>query len=676
MSDEAGPEQPAAERDQEDQQYRVDVTRARGVLVGDGSTQHNYFQFFAGTWTDGVAALVAASGQVDSPYGGLRRSGAGILACSCVSGVSGVGKTSLLRAGVLTELRRAGLHSEPEAAQWPCVVLVPGGSPLNELALAIAPATGADAAAVRQSLAANPADFALTARQAAQSDVSATSTADKRRVLLVVDQCETVFTQCDREEERAAFFTALCAAGSAGAAVVVIVIRADLEARLADYPGLADAVQGRYLLGGMTERQLRLAITEPAEAVNSAVDDDLVAELLREVRAHGDRPGGGSRLVGAGVLPLLSHALDQAWRGRPPPAGAGNAPLALADYERTGGIDRAVADSAQAAYALLTVAQQTAAQQVFTRLVATTTDGIDTAVRATRAGLLAGRAGSAAADVEAVLTAFAAKRLLTLAADSVEISHEVLLSAWPPAPRRLAGRHPRRPRRPGPAAGHRRRMARVRPRPVLPLQRQPARRRVGVGRPDRGRRTADVAEPGGTRIPRRQQARGRTGRAHSPGSGRRHGRAGGGPGRRARCRDHVRQRLPARARSGSAGRVNRQEERDVARAELGEQTSGRAARAKACRCRTLDPRDRSEGQRAGLGPVPKVAGGAVRAAEHCGRSADRGVPGPHRLRTCVGRPNRSPQPGRQDPRRHERGGGCLPRRTYGTSSPLRGPSEQ
>ena len=33
--------------------------------------------------------------------------------------------------------------------------------------------------------------------------------------------------------------------------------------------------------------------------------------------------------------------------------------------------------------------------------------------------------------MEAVLEAFAAERLLTLAADTVEISHEVLLTAWP-----------------------------------------------------------------------------------------------------------------------------------------------------------------------------------------------------------------------------------------------------
>lgn len=39
---------------------------------------------------------------------------------------------------------------------------------------------------MRQSLTANPADFALTARQAAQSDTSAIPAADNRRVLLVV----------------------------------------------------------------------------------------------------------------------------------------------------------------------------------------------------------------------------------------------------------------------------------------------------------------------------------------------------------------------------------------------------------------------------------------------------------------------------------------------------------
>jgi WD40 repeat protein len=124
------------------------------------------------------------------------------------------------------------------------------------------------------------------------------------------------------------------------------------------------------------------------------------------------------------VLPLLSHALDQSWRSRT------GETVTLADYERAGGID-AVASSAQRAYEHLTPGQQAAARQVFTRLTATSAEGVDTADRATRAELTEGKSQAQAQDVEAVLEAFAAERLLTLAAGTVELSHEALLTAWP-----------------------------------------------------------------------------------------------------------------------------------------------------------------------------------------------------------------------------------------------------
>ncbi len=190
-------------------------------------------------------------------------------------------------------------------------------------------------------------------------------------------------------------------------------------ARCADYPQLAGPVQDRYLVTAMTERQLRMAITEPAKKAGSKVDDDLTGLLLAEVRTG--QPG----TLGAGVLPLLSHALDQAWQFR-----TGQA-VTLADYERTGGIEGAVAASAQRAYDGLTPAQQAAARQVFLRLTATSSDGVDTADRVTRLELTAGKSPAEAQDVEQVLEDFAAVRLLTLAADTVEISHEALLTAWP-----------------------------------------------------------------------------------------------------------------------------------------------------------------------------------------------------------------------------------------------------
>ena len=443
--------------------YRVDTRGSEGVLVGDQGTQINYF--YRGTWTDGVAPvpLVSVAGTITSPYRGLspfgerdaglffgresaatevlelmsrRLDGPGLVV---VSGVSGAGKSSLLRAGVLPRFRGAGLGSAPEAALWPCLVFTPERAPLQELAARVAPLAGADAAAVWQQLAAAPTGFALTSRAVALTHPDGpapdTGTHDgpgQRRLLIVVDQCEQLFTRCQTEQERQAFVTALHAAATTGygdqqfpPALVVLVVRADFEARLADYLLLTEAVKDRYLLTAMTELQLRMAITRPAQTADSSVDGDLIQVLLEEVRTRATSAPGGATAAGAGVLPLLSHALDQAWRGRT------GQMLTLADYERSGGIEGAVRGSAERAYDRLTPAQQAAARQVFIRLTATSSDGTDTAARASRSDLVAGKDDIQARDVETVLETFAAERLLTLATGTVEISHEALLTAWP-----------------------------------------------------------------------------------------------------------------------------------------------------------------------------------------------------------------------------------------------------
>ena len=248
------------------------------------------------------------------------------LAGLVVSGVSGAGKSSLLQAGMLPAIRGTGLASVAGSARWPCLVFTPTRAPLDKMALRVALLAGADAAAVRRGLDADPDGFALTARQAALAsppgpgpdpDDPAADRHQPPRLLLAVDQFEQLFTQCADEEQRRTFITALSASADTGhgpdhtpAALAVLGVRADFEARCADYPQLADAIQNRYLVTSMTERQPRMAITQPARTAGSRVDDDLVQVLLANVRTR--QPG----IVGAGVLPLLSHALDQAWRSR------------------------------------------------------------------------------------------------------------------------------------------------------------------------------------------------------------------------------------------------------------------------------------------------------------------------------------------------------------------------
>ena len=140
----------------------ADVLAARTALPGD-----------AGPAADGQARLERLLGvAIESPYRGLKafeeqdaalffgREAAttallermsrltkdrGLLV---VSGVSGAGKSSLLQAGVLPHVQRAGLAGAPGAASWPCLVLTPTRAPLDELALLVALLAGADAAAV------------------------------------------------------------------------------------------------------------------------------------------------------------------------------------------------------------------------------------------------------------------------------------------------------------------------------------------------------------------------------------------------------------------------------------------------------------------------------------------------------------------------------------------------
>ena len=188
--------------------------------------------------------------------------GAGLLV---VSGVSGAGKSSLLRAGVLPRLRAAGLAAAPGAAPWPCLVFTPARAPLDELALRVAALAGADAAAVRRGLeAARPGSRSPPGRppwrgpRASGDPVARQPAAQpprQQRLLLVVDQFEELFTQCADEGQRRAFITALHAAASAGHGPArrrrrwsCLGVRADFEARCADYPQLAGAVQDRYLV--------------------------------------------------------------------------------------------------------------------------------------------------------------------------------------------------------------------------------------------------------------------------------------------------------------------------------------------------------------------------------------------------------------------------------------------
>ena len=299
-----------------------------------------------------------------------RTVGAGLLA---VVGASGSGKSSVIAAGLLPSLR-AGLL--PGSERWRSVVMRPGEHPL-----------------------------------AALDSLSTSGLDGDRRLVLVIDQFEELFTTCQDEEERGRFVERVVAtARDAGRAVVVLVLRADFSGECATFPELAELLAANLVLvGPLSSDELRRAVELPARRAGIRVESSLAEALVAEI---GDEPGG---------LPLLSTALVELWMAR------SDGWLKLETHESLGGVRGAVARLADSSYDNLNDEERSAARRLFMRLVSTGEEGALVRRTVPLSELDLGRDLVLASVVERLTD----DRLLTAHDSAVEVAHEALLREWP-----------------------------------------------------------------------------------------------------------------------------------------------------------------------------------------------------------------------------------------------------
>ncbi|HEX4703452.1 MAG TPA: hypothetical protein VH352_15095 [Pseudonocardiaceae bacterium] len=337
-----------------------------------------------------------------------------------VVGVSGAGKSSLLRAGLVPALLRGDIPVEG-SADWLYAQVRPGGRPLVELVTRMAVLAGRPAGAALAEVSAHPERFAVLVRQAAR--IHATKLGQRGvagPVLLVVDQFEEIFTECRDDVERACFLKALLAAArrvgdhrTAPAALVVLGLRADFFPACAGEPDLATILQdNQFLVGPMSPPELRCVVTGPAAAVGLTLDPGLVDLIVDDLGPSGYEPG---------ALPLLAYALAATWAGRR------GRTMTLASYRVSGGVRGAIATAAEAMYTAMSGPERQITRTLLLRLVAVGDNVDDTRRRVPRATLTSGDARA-----DAMLQRLLLTRLVTITEDDdVEIVHEALLRAWP-----------------------------------------------------------------------------------------------------------------------------------------------------------------------------------------------------------------------------------------------------
>ncbi len=295
-----------------------------------------------------------------------------------VVGLSGVGKSSFVSAGVVPRLREQG--------RWIVLSLRPGRFPIRALAgrlLAGGASVGSIAASAMGSsvsalagglegpssadhqalmeaerqlldeLVASPAALALhLSRLAAQEGRDA----EPARVLLLVDQLEEVYTLVDDEERRRVFLDAvfLAADDPLGPVRTVFTVRDDYLGRLASLTTARDALGRLVVLGRPGPAALREIMTRPLTAVGYDYDDPtLVTEMVEAVQGE------------TAALPLLQFTGRLLWERRD----RGRRRLRRADHDAIGGVAGALAHHADGVMSALTPSQARAAREILLRLV-------------------------------------------------------------------------------------------------------------------------------------------------------------------------------------------------------------------------------------------------------------------------------------------------------------------
>lgn len=291
-------------------------------------------------------------------------------------GPSGSGKSSVLSAGLLNQLRLAG---------WMISPFVPGLDGSEAIAAALD----------------RPGEAVASTSQ---------------RQAVVIDQFEELLIRDD--DDAAAIRRAVVTAVTSDVGpTVVLAIRADFYDRALADNGLAALVSSSVVpVLPLTVPELQAAITRPAERADHVVEPRLVAALLADASA---RPS---------ALPLLQYALTELFDQADGPV------ITWSAYHELGGLRGVLSRRADLLYESLSIEDREIARQVLLRLVQPQGGQYDVR-RRVRVDDLVGT-GVDIGDLSRVLRAFGRHRLLSFdhepltGAATVEVAHEALLREW------------------------------------------------------------------------------------------------------------------------------------------------------------------------------------------------------------------------------------------------------
>jgi WD40 repeat protein len=233
-----------------------------------------------------------------------------------VVGLSGSGKSSLVRAGLVPALDSRYLREG--GPRWRIAALRPGAEPMDQLGSALDEALGMEPSRL-ETLRRSSFGLIKASRQGRSPD---------ENLLVVVDQFEEIFRHPRQESSDfvSLLLTAVNEAEEDYRIFVVLTMRTDYIGDCAKFRDLPEALNNsQFLVPRLTHEQAREAIEKPAKEYGGEIDSELLQQLMLDA---GDDPD---------QLPILQHLLMRMWTlAAPPVQSAGPRRLGMDHYNQAG----------------------------------------------------------------------------------------------------------------------------------------------------------------------------------------------------------------------------------------------------------------------------------------------------------------------------------------------------
>ena len=349
-----------------------------------------------------------------------------------VLGVSGSGKSSVVRAKLIPEFLAAGSHRHN-------FVFTPKDDPFQSLYESL---IGRDKVGPDKNycFSESKAQFVLEGKPKGKPDALAQVVRQLKdkdaEWLIFIDQFEELFTRCNNLEQRKNFIQSIAQIAASGdrSVKIVLAMRADFLGELNPYPQFGKIVQRQiYLVNEMPADELELAIKGPAAKHGVRFEPGLAKEIISDVQGQ------------AGSLPLMQYTLDRLWQYEVQLDNLEDRTLNTQNYQALGKVRGALKQHVNEIYGSFSTVEQQATKRIFLSLVKVfTTEGVEKRVSQSVArSQLQGAAVPETIDrlINENLLVSSSKNLSQAALSmqngnalepeaTIEMAHEILLTSW------------------------------------------------------------------------------------------------------------------------------------------------------------------------------------------------------------------------------------------------------